>query len=124
MYRSGEQSEFVFVLAEGEAELVRLMPDNQPPLHIAYIKPPEVIGEVELLAGVRRFSTIRARTDLRLLRLDGAAMLRLLPSVPDLPMRVIQQIGKRLTSEGPAGEVPLPPQEREGTHAEHGKGEG
>ena len=109
IYRSGEQSEFVFVLADGEAEQVRLMPDNQPPLHIAYIKPPEVIGELELLAGVRRFSTIRARTDLRLLRLDGATMLRMLPSVPDLPMRVIQQVGKRLTSEAPAGSAPTPP---------------
>lgn len=106
IYRSGEQSEFVFVLADGEAEQVRLMPDNQPPLHIAYIKPPEVIGEVELLAGVRRFSSIRARSDLRLLRLDGAAMLRLLPSAPELPMRVLQQIGKRLTSEGPSGSAP------------------
>ena len=105
------------------------MPDGQPPLHIAYIKPPEVIGELELLAGVRRFSSFRARTDLRLLRLDGATMLRLLSSAPDLPMRVIQQIGKRLTSEAPSGSAPatqspLPPREREGAQAELGKGEG
>ncbi|MBP2302161.1 ABC transporter transmembrane domain-containing protein [Azospirillum picis] len=101
IYRSGEPSEFVFVLADGEAEQVRLMPDGQPPLHIAFIKPPEVFGELELLAGVRRFSTIRARTHLRLLRIDGATIQHLMPSVPDLPMRVIQQVGKRLTSEAP-----------------------
>ncbi|WP_109108856.1 ABC transporter transmembrane domain-containing protein [Azospirillum sp. TSO35-2] len=101
IYRSGESSEFAFVLAEGEAELVRLMPGGQPPLHIAYIKPPEVFGDIELLSGGRRFSTIRARTDLRLLRLDGATVLRLLPSVPNLPLRVIQQVGRRLTSEAP-----------------------
>ncbi|CAO3438649.1 ABC transporter transmembrane domain-containing protein [Azospirillum endophyticum] len=129
IYRSGEQSEFAFILAEGEVEQVRLMPDGQPPLHIAYIKPPEVIGELELLAGVRRFSSFRARTDLRLLRLDGPTMLRLLSAAPDLPMRVIQQIGKRLTSEAPSGSAPatqspLPPREREGAQAELGKGEG
>jgi putative ABC transport system ATP-binding protein len=100
IYRSGEQSEFVFVLAEGEAELIRLQPGRDP-LHLAYIKPPEVFGDLELLAGTRRFSTIRARTELRLLRLDGTALLRLLPSMPSLPMRVIQQTGRRLTSEAP-----------------------
>ncbi|MGF7175232.1 ABC transporter transmembrane domain-containing protein [Azospirillum doebereinerae] len=100
IYRSGEQSEFVFVLAEGEAELIRLQPGRDP-LHLAYIKPPEVFGDLELLAGTRRFSTIRARTDLRLLRLDGTALLRLLPYMPSLPMRVIQQTGRRLTSEAP-----------------------
>ncbi|MBP2231525.1 putative ABC transport system ATP-binding protein [Azospirillum agricola] len=100
IYRSGDTPEFVFVIAEGEAELVRLQPGREP-LHIAYIKPPEVFGDMELLAGTRRFSTIRARTDLRLLRLDGTTLLRILPSVPSLPMRVIQQIGRRLTSEAP-----------------------
>lgn len=100
IYRSGDVSEFVFVLAEGEAELVRLQPGRDP-LHIADIKPPEVFGDLELLAGTRRFSTIRAKTGLRLLRLDGGTLLRILPSVPTLPMRVIQQIGRRLTSEAP-----------------------
>lgn len=100
IYRSGETPEFVFVLAEGEAELVRLQAGREP-LHLAYIKPPETFGDMELLAGSRRFSTIRARTDLRLLRLDGITLLRILPSVPSLPMRVIQQIGRRLTSEAP-----------------------
>ncbi|WP_449233973.1 ABC transporter transmembrane domain-containing protein [Azospirillum doebereinerae] len=100
IYRSGDVSEFVFVLAEGEAELVRLQAGRDP-LHIAYIKPPEVFGDMELLAGTRRFSTIRAKTGLRLLRLDGTTLLRILPSVPSLPMRVIQQIGRRLTSEAP-----------------------
>ncbi|AWK89517.1 ABC transporter transmembrane domain-containing protein [Azospirillum thermophilum] len=100
IYRSGEASEYVFVLAEGEAELVRLM-EGREPLHLAYIKPPEVFGDMELLAGTRRFSTIRARTDLRVLRLDGTTLLRILPAVPALPMRVIRQVGRRLTSEAP-----------------------
>ncbi len=100
IYRSGETPEFVFLMAEGEAELVRLQ-TGKDPLHIAYIKPPETFGDMELLAGTRRFSTVRAHTDLRLLRLDGTTLLRTLPSAPSLPMRVIQQIGRRLTSEAP-----------------------
>lgn len=100
IYRSGESSEFVFILAEGAVEQIRLMKEGDP-LHLAYVRPTEAFGDVELLAGTRRFSTFRATTDARLLRLDGTTLMRMLPSIPSLPMRVIQQVGRRLTSEGP-----------------------
>lgn len=101
IYRSGESSEYVFILAEGSVEQVRLMKEGDP-LHLAYVRPTEAFGDVELLAGTRRFSTFLAATDARLLRLDGTTLLRMLPSIPALPMRVLQQVGRRLTSEGPS----------------------
>lgn len=101
IYRSGEPSSFVFVLVEGKAAIVRRMPGGEE-RHVVDLDPPEVIGDLELLAGTRRFSTIRAETDIRVLRIDGPVVMRLVASNPTLPMKVIQAVGRRFTRDDPA----------------------
>ncbi|MCF8480486.1 MAG: cyclic nucleotide-binding domain-containing protein [Rhodospirillum sp.] len=100
VFRSGEASEFLFILVEGQAELVSLRAKDEP-LHIAYLCPPETTGETELLAGTRRFSSVRAVTDLRVLRINGSIMTRLATEDPTLALKVLKVIGRRLTSEPP-----------------------
>jgi len=98
VYQSGEPSAYVFVLVEGTAAIVRLMPDGEE-RHVVDLEPPEVIGDLELMAGTRRFSTIRARTDIRVLRIDGPMVMRLVASNPALPLKVIEAVGRRFTQE-------------------------
>jgi putative ABC transport system ATP-binding protein len=100
VFRSGEASEFLFILVEGQAELVSLRTKNKP-LHLAYLSPPEIMGETELLAGTRRFSSVRAVTELRVLRINGTVMTRLAAEDPTLALKVLKVIGRRFTSEPP-----------------------
>lgn len=100
VFRSGESAEYVFLLAEGSAEMVRLMPGGEL-RHVVDMDPPEVIGDVELLAGTRRFSSVRAVSDCRFLRIDGPTILRLVSGDPRLPMKVIEAIGRRFTRDPP-----------------------
>jgi len=98
VYQSGEPSAYVFVLVEGTAAIVRLMPDGEE-RHIVDLEPPEVIGDLELMAGTRRFSTIKARTDIRVLRIDGPMVMRLVAGNPALALKVIEAVGRRFTRE-------------------------
>lgn len=100
VFRAGEAAEYVFILVEGQAEQV-LWRQTETPIHVAYMFPPQTVGETEVLAGTRRFSGVRAVTGLRVLRVNGAVLSRLASANPSLALRALQNAANRLASELP-----------------------
>jgi len=107
VFRAGEAAEYVFILVEGQAEQV-LWRQTETPIHVAYLSPPETVGETEVLAGTRRFSGVRAVTALRVLRVNGPALLRLASATSSLALRALQNAANRLSSELPATNAKTP----------------
>jgi CRP-like cAMP-binding protein len=75
--RQGEPGDSFYILVEGEATVSRRRPDGEEML-LAILRPGDYFGEASLLRQSPRVATVRALTDLRLLRLGAAEFYRLL----------------------------------------------
>jgi MFS family permease len=79
--REGEPAEALYVLVEGEVEVTARgeAAEEQP---IRTMSAPCYFGEIGVLERIPRTATVTALTDLRLLRIDGDALLEALTSIP------------------------------------------
>jgi CRP-like cAMP-binding protein len=71
LIEEGAEGDDFFVIAEGRAEI---SVDGQP---VRQLGPAECFGEIALLRGGRRTSTVRAETALDLLRFEGRQFVRI-----------------------------------------------
>ncbi len=74
--RQGERADSFYILAEGEATVSRQHSGGEELL--AFLRPGDYFGEASLIRQTARMATVRALTDLRLLRLGAAQFHRLL----------------------------------------------
>jgi thioredoxin reductase (NADPH) len=82
LFQAGEASDDLFVLLEGEAEVVRSdRPDDEP---VATFGPRGFIGELTLLTGQHRFLTARVTRAGRVLVIGSAELRRLMSALPAL----------------------------------------
>lgn len=97
----GETGEFIFFLVDGQVSVVASSDDGEEH-ELATVKAPAVIGELEALTGERRSASVRARADVRALRLDFEDLRRGLqhgdPAMLRLFLHIAQVIAHRLTA--------------------------
>jgi len=79
--REGEPADALYVLVEGEVE-VAARGEAGEEHRIRLMSAPCYFGEIGVLERIPRTATVTALSDLRLLRLDGAALLEALTSIP------------------------------------------
>ena len=72
LFRQGDAGELVYVVEEGEVEIVRERADGSEEI-VARIGPDEYFGELAPIFGIRRSATARASTSSRLVGLTPAA---------------------------------------------------
>ena len=90
LFEAGEASFDLFVVLEGEAEVVRV--DGAQDVVVATFAPGEFIGELTLLTGQRRFLTGRMSSAGRVLAIEQAEFRRLMsvrPTIADIIFGVL-----------------------------------
>ncbi|MCJ2077097.1 SpoIIE family protein phosphatase [Methylobacterium sp. E-016] len=96
LVRQGDASDCALVLIEGTVAVVA-----QTDFGIATLSElsgVQLLGDVGVYAQLPRSATLMAKTPVRALRIERAAMLRLCHDAPEVPLRVIQQLGARLNA--------------------------
>ena len=84
----------MFVIHEGRVEVLRPGTRVEPPM--AVLEKGDFFGEMALLEGLPRSASVRALTDVKVVRIDGATFSRLLSSQPEIAVRIMRRQSRRL----------------------------
>jgi signal transduction histidine kinase len=90
----GEPGDAMYVIAEGEFEVLKGSRDRQ--VILARRGPGDFIGEMSLLEQSPRSATVRALVDSRVFRIGQEAFRRLLIASPNASAAILQTVGQRL----------------------------
>jgi phosphoserine phosphatase RsbU/P len=94
LFLQGDLGTWAYLVLEGEVAVE--VEDGGQRVTVAVITPGELVGEIAAFASTPRTATVRARTEVRLLRIEQAAVRRHLASSPETAMAVIADLGRRL----------------------------
>ncbi len=94
--REGDPGSFACVILEGEAEIFVELPGG--PIHLATIGPNRIIGELGVFTDLPRTATVIARTDLLVIRIAQASLMRLSADYPSIGLAIIRELGSRLAT--------------------------
>ena len=95
VFREGDESNTTYVVRAGHARALRQHSDGRT-LTLANFGPGEVFGELAMFDSDRRSATIEAIDDLELLAILGADMQRLMGEHPDIAVKLVVTLGRRL----------------------------
>jgi CRP/FNR family transcriptional regulator, cyclic AMP receptor protein len=95
VFREGDESNTAYVVRTGHARAVRQHSDGRT-LTLAQFGPGEVFGELAMFDSDRRSATIEAIDDLELLAILAADMHRLMGEHPDIAVKLVRTLGRRL----------------------------
>ena len=90
----GEPSDFADLLLEGEVQIDADSARGSIPIGV--LRAPALIGEVGAFAGLPRTATVRARCEVRALRVGKAALVEAALAAPNLLIQAIGRLGDRL----------------------------
>src|SRR4051794_3297770 len=95
VFREGDESNTTYVVRAGHARALRSHSDGRT-LTLANFGPGEVFGELAMFDSDRRSATIEAIDDLELLAILGSDMQRLMREHPDIAVKLVVTLGRRL----------------------------
>ena len=93
--REGDRGRELYVLVEGQAKAVKRG------RRVATMHPGDVFGEIALVTGVPRTTTVTTETAVRLLVLTRADFQRLLREHPAIGRKMLESLALRLSPETP-----------------------
>lgn len=92
--RQGEPGECMYVVLEGQADVVR--EHNGSDTHLATLGAGDFIGEMSLFERETRSATVRANGDVRILTVDRRTLLGRIHEDPSLAMKVLERMSRRV----------------------------
>lgn len=95
IFREGDQSDTCYVLAGGHARAIREHPDGRV-ISLAHFAPGDIFGELALFDDENRSATVETLDDAECIAILGSDMRRLLREHPDIAVRVVVGLGRRL----------------------------
>lgn len=99
--RQEEVGRELFLLLDGEIEVVKHLPAGDRVLYVA--RSGESLGELSLLAGIPRSASMRTVTDVTVLVLRADAFETWLQSRPDLARRLLELLARKVVARDPDG---------------------
>jgi len=94
VFEQDAPSDAVFVILEGDVEVMRVGASGAVP--VARLGATEIIGEMGVLCDKPRTARIVAHSDTKVLRIDKATFVQLVQQTPELSMRIIRELSRRL----------------------------
>lgn len=94
LFQRGDPSDAAYVVLEGEARVFIDTPTG--PLKVTDFHVHDIMGEMGVLADIPRSATIRATTDLLVLRIDKQVFLDLLYQFPQIAIEIMRELAHRL----------------------------
>src|SRR5207248_6904906 len=95
VFREGDASDTCYVIRFGHARAVREHADGRS-LTLAQFGPGDVFGELAMLGGEPRSATIETLEEAETIAILGPDMRRLLREHPDISIKLIAALGRRL----------------------------
>src|SRR5688572_1623970 len=94
VFREGELGTEMFILQEGQVEILKTLDgvDEQ----LAVLEKGDFFGEMSLLEDLPRTATARAVTPCKLIRIDGATFDQMLRNKPEIAVRIMRKLSRRL----------------------------
>jgi CRP/FNR family transcriptional regulator, cyclic AMP receptor protein len=95
IFREGDASDTAYIVRSGHARAVREHPDGRV-ISLAHFGPGDIFGELAMFDDERRSATVEALDDLEALAVLGPDMRRLLRAHPDIAVKLVVALGRRL----------------------------
>jgi CRP/FNR family transcriptional regulator len=95
VFREGDASDTCYVIRAGHARAVLEHPDGRS-ITLAQFGPGEIFGELAMLGEEPRSATVESIEDLMAIAILGPDMRRLLREHPEISIRLIASLGRRL----------------------------
>ncbi len=95
VFHEGDQSNTCYVVRSGHARAVREHPDGRS-LTLAHFGPGDIFGELAMFDDERRSATVEALEPMEAIAILGGDMRRLLGEYPDIAVKLIVALGRRL----------------------------
>ncbi|MFL5846160.1 MAG: Crp/Fnr family transcriptional regulator [Solirubrobacteraceae bacterium] len=95
IFREGDESDTCYVVSTGHARAVREHGDGRT-ISLAHFGPGDIFGELAMFDDERRSATIETLDDVRAVAILGADMRRLIREHPDLAVKLVISLGRRL----------------------------
>lgn len=94
IFREGDLGTEMYVIQEGEVEIVKAVEGKEKTL--AVLDKGDFFGEMALLEELPRTATARARSAVKVLQIDGSTFDRLLRNNPEIAVRMMRKLSRRL----------------------------
>jgi CRP/FNR family cyclic AMP-dependent transcriptional regulator len=94
LFREGDAGEALYVIQVGRVRLTKLI-DGQHTI-LAELGPGDFLGELAMMAGRPQNTSARALEATRCLVIDGSALEELVAASPEVAVRLVQELGRRL----------------------------
>jgi CRP/FNR family transcriptional regulator, cyclic AMP receptor protein len=95
VFREGDDSDTCYVVNAGHARAIREHGDGRQ-ITLATFGPGDIFGELAMFDDERRSATVEATDDLEVLGILGGDMRRLLRLHPDMAVKLVISLGRRL----------------------------
>jgi CRP/FNR family transcriptional regulator len=95
IFREGDESDTCYVVSSGHARALREHGDGRT-IALARFGPGDIFGELAMFDDERRSATVEALDDLHALAILGHDMRRLLREHPDIAVKLVIGLGRRL----------------------------
>ncbi len=95
MFRQGDAGDAAYVLITGEASVLAETPQGEVP--VATVGQNAIIGEIAILCDIPRTATVKAATELEVLKIEKEHFLRLIREFPEMGIEVMRELASRLS---------------------------
>jgi CRP/FNR family transcriptional regulator len=95
VFREGDESSTCYVVRSGHARAIREHTDGRS-LTLANFGPGDIFGELAMFDDERRSATVEASEQMEAIAILAADMRRLLREHPDIGVKLLQSLGRRL----------------------------
>ncbi len=106
IYGEGEVGTEMYAIRSGEVEITRLVSGREWP--VARLRKGDVFGEASLLEDLPRDASAIARSDVELVRVNGATLESMLEKNPEIAIRMLRALSRRLHQASDSEETPGP----------------
>lgn len=95
IFREGDDSDTCYVVSAGHARAVREHADGRT-IALAHFGPGDIFGELAMFDDEKRSATVETLDDVTCVAILGADMRRLMQTHPDLAVKLVIGLGRRL----------------------------
>lgn len=96
IFHQGDRGRFMYVVQEGEVEVLQELEGEEQP--IAVLERGDFFGEMAILEEEPRSHAVKALGAVRLIKIDAAGLQHTLERNPEIAVRMIRKLRKRLTA--------------------------
>lgn len=95
LFKQGDVGDAAYVIIKGDAEVI--VPSDSREIVVAVLRDGAILGEIAILCDTPRNATIRAKGEVKALRIRKEPFFELLRQFPEMAVKVAQELAERLT---------------------------